>query len=54
MAAASEIAKADDVQIRTQKFGELREVVEAWPKLTPELRAAVLAVIRSAKERQTV
>ena len=36
-----------DTQLRTQKLGELREVIEAWPKLSPELRAAVLAVTRT-------
>jgi hypothetical protein len=37
---ASEFAKSGDTQLRTQKFKELREVIEAWPKLSPELRAA--------------
>jgi hypothetical protein len=45
--AASEIAKSADVQIDTQKIEELRKVVEAWPKLSPGLRAAVLAVATS-------
>ena len=33
-----------------QRSNELREVVEAWPRLSPELRMAALAVIRSAIE----
>ena len=57
-AAASVSAQTADTQLRTQSLGEssretrssvegLREVVEAWPRLSPELRAAVLAVTRT-------
>lgn len=57
-AAASVSAEAADTQLRTQKLAEsnretlssvegLREVIEAWPRLSPELRAAVLAVTRT-------
>ena len=42
--AASVSAESDDTQLRTQKLAELREVIEAWPKLSAELRAAVRAV----------
>ena len=45
---ASVSAETADTQLRTQKFAELREVIEAWPKLSPELRSAVLAVTRTA------
>ena len=44
---ASVSAETADTQLRTQKLGELWEVVEAWPKLSAELRAAVLAVTRT-------
>jgi hypothetical protein len=46
--AASVSSETADTQLRTQELGELREVVEAWPKLSAELRAAVLAVTRAA------
>jgi len=44
--AASVSVETADTQLRTQKLGELQEMVEAWPKLSPELRMAVLAVTR--------
>jgi len=58
-AAASVSAETVDTQLRTQKLAEsssetmssvegLREVIEAWPRLSPELRAAVRAVTRTA------
>jgi hypothetical protein len=47
-AAASEIAGNPDAQLRAQKLGELQEILAAWPKLSSELRTAVLAVTRSA------
>lgn len=47
----SETAKTPDAQLRAQNLAELREMVEAWPKLSPELRAACLAMTRSAMER---
>jgi len=46
-AAASVSAQAADTQLRTQELSELREVIEAWPKLSAELRAAVRAVTRT-------
>jgi len=49
-AAASEIAKSADAHLRTQGLEGLRGVVKAWPILSPELRAAVLTVTRSAIE----
>jgi len=49
-AAVSEIANSADAQIGAQKLRELREVIEAWSKLSPELRTAVRAVTRCAKE----
>ena len=48
-AAASEIANNPDAQLRAQKLGELREILVAWPALSPELRTACLAVTRAAK-----
>jgi hypothetical protein len=48
-AAASEIEKTADTQLRTQKLAELREIISAWPKLSPELRAACLAVTRTVR-----
>ena len=58
-AVASVSAQTADTQLRTQKLAEsscetmsgvdgLREVIEAWPKLSAELRAAVRAVTRTA------
>jgi hypothetical protein len=47
-AAVSEFTASPDAQLRAQKLGELRELVAAWPHLSPELRTAVLAVTRSA------
>ena len=49
-----------DTQLRTQELAEsssetmssvqgLREVIEGWPTLSAELRAAVLAVTRTAR-----
>ena len=51
-------AETVDTHLRTQKLAEssretvsslegLREVIEAWPRLSPELRTAVLAVTRA-------
>ena len=45
--AASVSAETTDTQLRTQKFAELRNVIEAWPKLSAELRTVVLAVTRT-------
>jgi hypothetical protein len=47
-AAASEIEKSTDAQLRAQKLAELQEIITAWPKLPPELRTACLAVTRAA------
>ena len=59
VAAAVSVSRATaDTQLRTQKLAEsnretlssvegLREVIEAWPRLSPELRTAVLAVTRA-------
>jgi hypothetical protein len=55
--AASVSTETADTQLRTQKLAEsnretmsnvewLREAVEAWPKLSAELRTAALAVTR--------
>jgi hypothetical protein len=46
---ASEIEKSADAQLRAQKLAELQEIISAWPKLSPELRAACLAVTRAVK-----
>jgi hypothetical protein len=46
----SEFAKTADAQLRTQKVADLQEIVAAWPKLPPELRAACLAVTRAARQ----
>jgi hypothetical protein len=47
-AAASVSAQTADTQLRTQELAELRDVIEAWPKLSAELRLAVRAVTRTA------
>lgn len=46
-AATSVSAETADTQLRTQELADLREVIEAWPRLSPELRAAVLAVTQT-------
>jgi hypothetical protein len=48
--AASVSAETAVTQLRTQKLAELREVIEAWPKLSPELRVAVLALTRAVRK----
>jgi hypothetical protein len=45
----SETAKSSDAQLHAQNLAELREVIEVWPKLLPELRAACLAVTIAAR-----
>jgi hypothetical protein len=49
LAAASELAKTADTQVRTQILATLQKIVAAWPILSPELRPACLAVTRAAK-----
>jgi hypothetical protein len=49
--AASVSAETADTQRRTQKLVELGEVIEAWPKLSPELRIALLVMTRTANKR---
>jgi hypothetical protein len=44
--AASVTAETAGPQLHTQKLGELRAVIEAGSKLSPELCATVLAVTR--------
>jgi ATP adenylyltransferase/5',5'''-P-1,P-4-tetraphosphate phosphorylase II len=39
----SETAKTPDAHLRALNLAELREVINAWPKLSPELRAACRA-----------
>jgi hypothetical protein len=40
-------AETAHTQLRKQKLVELREALEAWPKLSRELRRAVLAITRA-------
>jgi hypothetical protein len=40
-----EIGESANTQIGTQKLGELRTIVEAWPQLSAESRASTLATI---------
>jgi hypothetical protein len=47
----SETSKTPDAQLRAQNLAELRDVIEAWPKLSPELRVAMLAVTQVPKVR---
>jgi integrase len=44
---ASVSTETDDTQLRTQKPGELREMIKAWSRLSPELHAAALGVTRA-------
>jgi hypothetical protein len=45
---SSETAKTADPQLRAQELSSLTKIIAAWPKLSGEFRAAVLAVTRGA------
>jgi hypothetical protein len=47
-AISSESAKTADAQLRAQELSSLTKIIAAWPKLSGEFRAAVLAVTQSA------
>ena len=47
-AISSETAKTDDAQLRAQELSSLTKIIAAWPKLSGEFRAAVLAVTQGA------
>jgi hypothetical protein len=49
-AISSDSTKTGDAQLRAQEFSSLTKIVAAWPKLSGEFRAAVLAVIQSASK----
>jgi hypothetical protein len=36
-----------NAQIGAQKLVELREIITVWPKLSSEMRSAVLAIVRA-------
>jgi len=44
----AEPAPPADTQLSTQAGLELAEIVSAWPRLHPEIRAAVLTLVRLA------
>jgi hypothetical protein len=46
------IGPPGNIQTDAQKLSELCEVVAAWPKLSPGLRAAVLELARTTRERR--
>jgi len=45
---SSESAKTADAQLRAQELSSLTKIIAAWPRLSGEFRAAVLAVTASA------
>ena len=49
-ALASIRAESAGTQLRTQKLGELQDIIAAWPNLSPELRTACLAVTRAVRQ----
>jgi len=51
-AISSESDKAADAQLRAQELSSLTKFIAAWPKLSGEFRAVVLAVTQSATTRQ--
>lgn len=50
-AISSESAKTADAQLRAQELSSLTKIIAAWPKLSGEFRAAVLAMTESALAR---
>jgi hypothetical protein len=44
----TETAIPADTQLSTQAALELAEIVSAWPRLGPEIRVAVLTLVRMA------
>ena len=40
----------DSLTLRAQKLSSLTKIIAAWPKLSGEFRAAVLAMTQSATE----
>lgn len=48
VAISSESAKTADAQLGAQELSSLTKIIAAWPKLSGEFRAAVLAVTQSA------
>lgn len=45
---SSETAKTADAHLRAQELPSLTKIIAAWPKLSGEFRATVLAVTQSA------
>ncbi|MFT3782308.1 MAG: hypothetical protein QM790_09855 [Nibricoccus sp.] len=43
-----ESATPADTQLSTQAGLELAEIISAWPRLRPEIRTAVLTLVRVA------
>ena len=44
-------ANTTDTQLSTHAGNELAEIISAWPSLNPEVRAAVLTLVRVAIPR---
>jgi hypothetical protein len=44
----TESAPPADTQLRTQAGLELAEIVSVWPRLRPEIRGAMLTLVRLA------
>jgi len=44
-------ANTTDTQLSTHAGNELAEIVSTWPSLSPEVRAAVLTLVRVAAPR---
>ena len=47
----TESAPPADTQLSTQAGFALAEIVSAWPRLRPEIRAAMLTLVRAAAPR---
>jgi hypothetical protein len=51
-AISSESAETAGAQLRAQELSGLAKIIVAWPNLSGEFRAAVLAMTQSASKRQ--
>jgi hypothetical protein len=48
LAATCKTGQDDEAQLGAQSTGELQTLLEAWPRLPTEMRAAVLTIVRAA------
>jgi hypothetical protein len=52
-AISSESAKTTDAQLHAQELSSLTKIIAAWPKLSGEFRAAVLAMTEGVSKRHS-